>query len=261
MKKRYMLLMLLLAAALLFAACAKNENTPSVAEPAQTAAPTTQPEGEPSSAEPASTAAVPALPENLTFPDWVHVEDCRRAYNYALYAASQQGYACDYNAELIAMSVADSLAYFGEDGCGFSLYAVFSGMQQREFLLVGTADYGQTWFAWPETIHVVTSLEEPVLCGDYALIRTTNLIPTGETVLVIKKDGTYVRQIESEDLIPEIEKPEENCYFTFTSISVLPDFSVAFDLAANSRHSEEIVDRFHKELPLDMLIHQQGSGA
>lgn len=243
MKKGLYILILFLAASMFFASCSGRDKTPTVSREAET-------------------AALPTLPENLDFPEWVPENELKRAYNYALFSASQHGYACDFVEERIEESSADAKSFFAEDGQGFCLYSVFSGMSQREFLLLGTADYGKTWSVFPETIHVTTYLNDPIPNGDCVLIQTSNALEISESVLVIKRDGTDIKIIGAESLVPEDTLLDADFYYTVTSIAVNPDQSVAFELAAHNRETGEIaLDNIQATLDKDLRTILEASNA
>ena len=197
---------------------------------------------EPSSSNDATATdqAMFPVPDSFDYPSWIPEIEVQRAYNYTLYlAATRGGYDCEYAAGYFAerKDLPDSQSYFSEDGTGFCLYSVFSGMQQREILVLGTNDFGAHWYAEPETIHVTTYLDAPIINGDVAYIHTTNGVNISESVIVLKTDGTEAKQISSQDLLRD--SVESNVCVKISEINVNSDRTVTISFLLEDKRDVE----------------------
>lgn len=193
---------------------------------------------------------VPPFPADASYPDWIPEEKVKEAFYYALFAANQKGYDCGFDQNLIDEDNTEAASCFCEDGVGFCMYPVEAGMSQREFLIIGTSDGGKNWHVSPETVHVTTYLGEPQV-GEYVYIPTGNDLQINDTLIVAKRDGTDLRQIDVETLIPEktLNELEPDYFISIYKLSVKQDKNVSFDLCIIDRETSDV--RLHVDLLLD----------
>ena len=234
MRKGLYILFLILAASMFFVSCTERSKTSTISEPTET-------------------AEMPTFPEDLAFPVWIPKKVVQQAYIYALYSANQNGYSCGNAQNLIIEDNTEALSCFCEDGLGFCMYPVEAGMSQREFLVIGTSDRGENWHIAPETVHVTTYLGEPQV-GEYVYISTGNDLQLNDTLIVLNRDGTDVRQIDVESLVPEQtrNKLTPGHYITVKRMDVDQNKNVSFELCVYDKATSEEGLHIHMLLDKDL---------